>query len=441
MADIRRRRGLARDLCRAVHRIVRNPNLTVAERTTLLVSMPLARLRHGSGLWCLHTGQERQIYQRAYMEPFRRSFRALTGLSSRGLDDAVIVQCLGVLSAEQANTADLVRHAAWLLADGSPVLRELWFDSGPWQQAVQTAVLECARQLRSKTVSWEGLLADPCQAGQWARRFSRSCRTAAAKESQQTLATWQHFAQARDQGVIFLHRVCDGSVPCHTCPECEQTFSTPAALAAHRQKVHGVAARATAVGFGSRCEVCGTEYWATSRLRDHLRRSRPCLHAYEASDLPPGPVVHSSEKHAWRPACRAQGPTQWWASLRPSPAVAAISPAQFSATQFFRDWFASESSEPLEPRVRKLVEVGIRHALTEEDMPLGGFASTADEQGLARCALFAVQQLLVRSTGACQRSGWRVFVQKDRASFWPTGVRPLSPFPTIWWTGGEGSFE
>ena len=130
---------------------------------------------------------------------------------------------------------------------------------------------------------------------------------------------------------------------------------------------------------------------------------------------------------------------QWWASLRPLPDVAAVAPAPFSASRFLKDWFASESSEPVEPRVRKLVEVGIRFALTEEDVPLGSFVSSQADQGLAQCALFAAQLLLVRSTGSCSRSGWRVFVHRDRASFRPTGVGPLMPFPDIWELGEEGS--
>ena len=113
LSDLRRCRSLARDLSRALSKLMRNPNLELREKVDMLISMPIARFKHGAGLWALRTSQERRLFRHAYTEPLRRSFRAICGFSSRGVDDESLFLCLGVMTPDQVRTADLLRHAGW----------------------------------------------------------------------------------------------------------------------------------------------------------------------------------------------------------------------------------------------------------------------------------------------------------------------------------------
>ena len=101
---------------------------------------------------------------------------------------------------------------------------------------------------------------------------------------------------------------------------CKRFFSTPCALAAHKQKSHGRAG--IAAGFlGSRCQVCGTEFWTTKRLQMHLRKNPKCLTVCMESDV--GSVewervsVVSVGKSGQRPAVKTAGPAPFWTLLRP----------------------------------------------------------------------------------------------------------------------------
>ncbi|CAE7761117.1 unnamed protein product [Symbiodinium sp. CCMP2456] len=399
LADLGRRRGLSRDLCKGISRLVRNPHLTRGERTNLVISMPIARLCHNSGLWTLRTLQEQRLYNQAYMEPWRRSFRALCGISSRGLDDDAVCACLGVLTSTQVRTADLLRYAGWLLADGSQVLRELWFDAGPWHQQILRALQDCANVVEG--CSWDRLCADPSLAKQWASSFSRRCRTRAQKKQDENLLKWTNLAAARSAGVYFFHYKGSGPTGAqHKCPNCALKCKTAAALAAHMSKAHGCVARSTAAANGTRCEVCRTEFWSTKRLRDHLRRQPTCLRVWAESDLDSREVAETMHSRAWRPACKTSGPAPWWATLRPASVALTTAEASFDGLRYITDWLQSADNKLEEAQVHQLIAHGIAHHLTPEDMPVAVIPTSASAHGIAHCALFAAQAILARSAGS-----------------------------------------
>ena len=432
--DITRRRHLARELLKAISRLVRNPNLSPDEKLDLVVNMPLTRLRHGAGLWLLQTKQERKLYNLAYAELLRRTFRAICGFSSRGLDDAAICACLGALSSAQARTADVLRHASWLIADGSPIVKDLWFDSGTWHQEVLDAIWRCGETLGChSTFCWDVFVRDPTGAKGWARRYARKCRDHAKSNRQEARQRWGNFAAARDAGAIFVHFEGKASRPVHfRCATCQAVCSSAASLAAHQRKVHGKLAIATEVASGSRCEACGTEFWSTARLRDHLRRQKACLAVWAAADVVHTEETPASSRYAWRPACRSFGPSPWWATLRPPAPPTETFEQPSVALEVFTGWLPSACSEIGEAQVHRLVEFGVKHELSTEDMPLAVLQGDPRRCELAQCAIFVAQHFLARSAGSCALRHWRAIVRDERAVIEPVGLTLPRPLPGVW---------
>ncbi|CAE6973415.1 unnamed protein product [Symbiodinium sp. CCMP2592] len=169
--DIRRRRLLARELLRPLMRLLCNPFLDAKEKTELLLSMPVARFKHGAGLWRLSKKKEREAFHAGYMELLRRSFRPITGCSSRGLTDEDICDGLGVLSSAELRTVEVCRHAAWLWADESESIRALWLLEGEWLDEAKEATRRCARSSLSSTDAWDALLSRPIAAKAWIRSY------------------------------------------------------------------------------------------------------------------------------------------------------------------------------------------------------------------------------------------------------------------------------
>ena len=399
--------------------------------------MPLTRFRHGAGLWTLQSKQEKKLYHLAYTEPLRRSFRAICGFSCRGLDDLAVYACLGVLSPDQARAADLIRHAGWLLSDGSPILSDLWFDRGPWHQDVLWALQQCGETLGDSTAySWDALVSNPARAKDWARQFARRCRAQAKRRRDTVRQQWSNLAAARAQGAFFIHcEVKDRQESLHYCKTCRQEFNSAAALGAHNRKVHGQIAQATAVANGSRCEACGVEFWSTARLRDHLRRQRVCLETWVAADIMPTEEVRPTSYYAWRPACKAYGPTPWWATLRPQDPSDAEALQDTRLPDVFACWLPTANSEPGESQVHRLVEYGIRHELSVEDLPIAVLQNGTARSDLAQCALFAAQHILAQSAGYCELGHWKVVIRSDRAIITPVDVFLPRPLPGVWEEG------
>ena len=337
----------------------------------------------------------------------------------------------------QVRTADLLRYAGWLLADGSQVLRELWFDAGPWHQQVLRALQDCANVVEG--CSWDRLCADPSLAKQWASSFSRRCRTRAQKRKDENLLKWTNLAAARSAGVYFFHFKGSGRTGAqHKCPNCALKCKTAAALAAHMSKAHGCVAKSTAAANGTRCEVCRTEFWSTKRLRDHLRRQPTCLRVWAESDLDSREVAETMHSHAWRPACKTSGPAPWWATLRPEPAALTTAEASFDGLRYITDWLQSADNRLEETQVHQLIAHGIAHHLTPEDMPVAVIPTSAPAHGIAHCALFAAQAILAQSAGCEAVPGYTVYVQGDRASIWPTGVGTYQSRMLTEWAFGNG---
>ena len=104
------------------------------------------------------------------------------------------------------------------------------------------------------------------------------------------------------------------------CELCSRVCRTKAALAVHQALMHGRHA-ASHYAAGAMCQVCGSYWWTTSRLRAHVWRSLDCSRTYAHADLgvpQQFEVVGHRRELAWRPPVPAMGPAPWWSTLRPS---------------------------------------------------------------------------------------------------------------------------
>ena len=288
LPDIRRRAALAREMSVSMRKLLSNPHLRLAEKSTFKASMPLARLRHGAGLWTVDTEQTRQAYHTAYMEILRRSFRQVTGVTSKGRSDWEICYGLQALHPDEARAVDLIRHAGWLLAVDSGILREFWLKQSSWK-------IECLLALRllepilcqDASSLWHDLVQDPSLAKPWARRLSKICRRRNSELGDLLLPPWRSQQAATRAGWIFC-RLPDASENLlgeYACTVCRKFFRSSAALASHASRAHGKTAEAALATCGLCCEICSREYWTTQGLHQHMRQRSPfrricCLHPF-----------------------------------------------------------------------------------------------------------------------------------------------------------------
>ena len=101
-AAMRYRASLMREMLGPMKKLCRNQHLPEPLKRQLLCSMPLARLRHGSGFWRTTQQLSRQLYRRIYAEAPRRLLRPITGLSTQGLTDEDVYTVLQIASADEA---------------------------------------------------------------------------------------------------------------------------------------------------------------------------------------------------------------------------------------------------------------------------------------------------------------------------------------------------
>ncbi|CAE7487237.1 unnamed protein product [Symbiodinium sp. CCMP2592] len=332
--DIRRRRLLARELQAPLMKLLCNPFLEAREKVDLLLSMPVARFKHGAGLWRLEKKREKEAFHAGYMELLRRAFRPIVGCSTKGLQDEDICDGLGVLNAEELRAIEVLRHAAWLWADGSESIQALWFQEGPWFEEVRAAARRCVPASSRCTDPWGLLAGQPRLAKNWIRNYVKQRRTEHRARGELLLPLWQSMDSARQHGWIFCTFSGDPHADnAHQCPVCAKTFRTAAAAAAHSSKAHGNLAKARLLANGSKCEVCSVEFWSTHRLIEHLRRSPDCLHVLDSEDLEATEISTQKHHFAWPPAAVSLG-----ARSKELPTFVKSSPARSAGWTVFDNW-------------------------------------------------------------------------------------------------------
>ena len=438
---IRHRACLMREMIKPLRRLLRSPDLEESEKIEMIVSMPHARLRHGSGFWKLSTERERASFHAAYYEAPRRLFRLVTTLSTQGVSDEDVSLILGIPRAHEVRDADVLRQLGWVLAAQQPRLQGLWLDS-EWGKVARLATQQVVHKLGQHfESSWNSLLRDPSLASRWARRYLRACVAGRSPFCAQRRAELTAMQVARDAGVIFCRLKPDKQPPVDgaTCASCGAVFKTKAAMAAHCSKVHHATAPATQHAIGTSCAVCMKEFWTQDRLKLHLRKTPACLNVTAEADIGAEAIVGGSSRQCqWLPATRLVGPQPWWACLRP-PAATGPPPSPTEAWRpYFRKFQQGVRSDrsQLSQAVREIVEHRVFACICQEDLPLSAAALSVSHRDLLNLLVAVSHSSPAPSAVTIFEGAWSASIFGERVIVRPvafTGWAKLShQLPTEW---------
>ena len=313
LPSILHRRTLAREMFRPVkNRMLRNPALTVGEKTGLLRSRILTRFFYGSGLWTVGTKREQEAIDETVYGFYRSAFRHVLAVSSQGYANEELAGALGLPLPRELLNVECVRTLTQLARGGfQQVLQELSYDA-TWWQSVLTAMH--AIGLAKEDVS---SLDDVLSAANLPTSEVRAkCRLYIQKGIK---ARWIPAADVKPRPACDTVQViaASGSSLTWICTVCQCSFLSKKDLAVHEARKHGKRAPHVLCAIGTRCEVCSTEFWRQDRLSEHLRRQPRCLNVYMEGDISHDPAPVRKGLHAWKPSVLTHGPRPWWATLTP----------------------------------------------------------------------------------------------------------------------------
>ena len=328
--DIKRRAGMTEAVFQRLKKtLLRNPELSSAEKAYLVVSLIVNKFAFGAGLWPLHTQLEERTFRASLMSYFRRSVRPLYGFSSKFLCDDDVCAILDVLSPGQLHRSLLVRQLRVVVLQGPGYLWDTLCDAREWLERAFGALGSVLAVLGLEwhlSAGWLNRLHELQERAEQLRRLPKQYRRKVLRN--RATVKDSAFAKARalqdfeKSGGVVLRAPELPECGTFQCAECAQTFKTLAARNAHAARKHGQAAVSTRVAYGTRCEICSREYWTTSRLRRHLENKPGCKAAYDHSDV--GAVcVQKACDGAWRPPVATFGPKPFWATQHHLPVVVA----------------------------------------------------------------------------------------------------------------------
>ena len=320
--------------------LLRNPELSLGEKTALTEMLVVAKVEYGAGLWCPQSRAEKEAANTAFARPWRAICRRLTGHSTKLLDDDEICAILGTLSSDELLRTARVRQLLTVLAEGPGFLWHCLQRAQDWLRLAcqdSIAVLRLADQPVPEcfTVPEPQLSAVADVAGRLRRAlrcYRKGCIDRRLQRRQAAIDKAEAILQCEAAGGAVFQAP---TAPCgqHVCTFSPMRFVSKANLAAHKSTVHHVAA-AVSSATGTTCNVCRVEWWTTHRLKEHLRRSEVCRNTYQNADLPGAlrhEIVGTKKDRAFRPPAEVHGPLPWWATLRPPPIPQPAGPATVAA--------------------------------------------------------------------------------------------------------------
>ncbi|CAE7809940.1 unnamed protein product [Symbiodinium sp. CCMP2592] len=432
--DIKRRAALARELAVSLRKLLHNPHLTLPEKSNLVASMPLARLRHGAGFWILDGDQSRSAFHSAYMCILRMTFRQITGVTSKGRTDHEVCWGLHLLHPEEARAVDVIRHAGWMIQAKLAAITALWLEPGAWKTECLKALAILSPVLPgtpTPTALWDLLFQQPQLAKRWAKRLTKVCRKRNAALGDELLPRWREQQEACRAGWIFcrLPDTSESLLGEHECRICHRAFRSLAVLASHASKVHDMTAESALATCGTRCEVCQKEFWSTRRLHQHMRQNPVCRQVTIHADLEPA-ALQGEPGGAWLPAMVVQGPQPFWATLRPSDSGPQQVVTQRSGWEHVLGLLHGKRSGEEAFLAESFVELATKFHLTAEDRPLATLGCPSSD--LLYVVLVAVQLKRQGFSGSLRGKLWKGAVRGDRAVFCPLGAEPKYTVPADW---------
>ena len=395
VSDLRRRLGLAREALHPVRRrLLTNPNFDKTEKCQFVFSLVLSRLMHNAGTWIFGSASSEAVLRRGYMSLLRGCVRPICGIPCRRLNDLQVCALLTAMLPEEALLCARLRTIAAVTAKGHPFLKAILVKERSWLSVVAHAAKNVATCLNEPDLaSWAALAMSSVEFPDWrltpeaTRNLLGRYRKAMIQGRQDLAAPAAAKARLHDQaaamGVQCIDlptiRVSDVSCPCSVCG---LVFSTPAACASHLSKCHQAPALAS-FACGTSCQVCMRQFWATSRLRQHLRSSPTCAAVYAGADLEPEAAVCDNED-VRAPPTKLVGPQPWWAVLRPPP-PSLPPPLSGVGWPLPANHSGSSSIAPFLQYYARLAEnVGV-----EQSAPILAAYAAPDEHGRLACAIAA----------------------------------------------------
>ena len=355
LEDIRQRAAAANHVYRRLRAtLLRNRALTVDERKLLVKSLVHSKLSYGAGLWVPQNKAEHEAVQHAFMVHWRRSCRLLCGFGSKFLTDDEVCAALEVASPRAVITAARLRQLHVVLRHGQGFLWSTIECEKSWLEQVIIDLSEVITQLEIQSSPPEigsgvaQLLPWLHKLPSWAKRYvaASAAANSVLKEAAQTKA--RALFRFEQLGGVQL-KIPSLAGEAWNCNICGRNCSTKSALAVHKSISHGQKAL-TAYAGGAACAVCGTFWWSTARLRQHIWRSPECSAIYGHADLDVPldfEVVGTRKDLAWRPPVPVYGPHTWWSTLRPTTAVPATTPVR-PAVATVSDLLCSRDGNSLE---------------------------------------------------------------------------------------------
>ena len=320
--------------------LLQNPELWPQEKTLLVGSLVLAKVKYGAGLWVTSSAAEERSVHNALSKYWRMACRSITGHCTKFLDENEIASILGVLTATQALRVERCRQLCTACENGPGFLWHC-LTAKAWLQAALTDLCHVQESLSSARTGPYDVTLDTLQQLQSQHHTVRAQIKRYAAHCIAVRSQTKASAEAKATAIAAFEN-----------------------LAAHLSTVNGKKS-AVSVASGSACSVCQVEWWTTFRLREHLRRSPDCLRVYQPADLGNSSAFEttgSRQQKARRPPAPCYGPQPWWATLDPpAEETAARLPAaartDFDGLRTLADAFSAESLSEWAPRALSWVRL------------------------------------------------------------------------------------
>ena len=98
--------------------LLRNPELSAAEKVELVRSLIIAKVAYGAALWTPRSTAEFHLCHGVLAKYWRFAFRPITGLSSVLLSDSEVCQALGTLAPDELLCTERVRQLSLVVQEG-----------------------------------------------------------------------------------------------------------------------------------------------------------------------------------------------------------------------------------------------------------------------------------------------------------------------------------
>ncbi|CAE7600876.1 unnamed protein product [Symbiodinium natans] len=280
--NLKRRYALMQEVWQPLRRkVLSNPYVTVAEKLRLIAERVFTKYLFGAGLWRLETAHEQQAALEPLSQVLRGALRPVLGISQQGYNTEQAAAMLGLPLPRELLLAEQARSILEATAIPAIQVWEAAVADGVWLRQAREALAEVVRATKSACVDPAFIIgADLARLltalrghkqclHNLIRRFLRGVVEARAEFGRGLREAHSTDVQYIPQRVATTQGDLDDGWICGICGAAQPTQRLHAL---HKWQRHGIRSEASTVAFGTRCEVCCTEFWDKFRLREHLKQ-------------------------------------------------------------------------------------------------------------------------------------------------------------------------